>query len=54
MCDKKSIREPEHGRFRDKDNPELPALPKSTEQLMDEFNKLRKGTYMAFQEDYLR
>jgi hypothetical protein len=44
MCDKKSILEP----------PRESSLPKSAEQLMDEFNKLRKGTYMAFQEDYLR
>ena len=31
------------------------ALPKSAEQLMEEYNNLhKKGTYMAFQEDYIR
>jgi len=44
MCDKKSIREP----------PQT-SLPKSAEQLMEEFNNLnKKGTYNAFLEDYVR
>jgi hypothetical protein len=31
------------------------ALPKSAEQLMEEFNNLNKtGTYNAFLEDYVR
>jgi hypothetical protein len=54
MCDKKSIREIKIlGRPEPVERIES-SLTKSAEQLMDEFNKLRKGTYMAFQEDYLR
>jgi len=44
MCDKCAYREP----------PQT-SLPKSAEQLMEEFNNLHKtGTYNAFLEDYVR
>ena len=44
MCDKSAYREPPRT-----------ALPKSAEQLMEEFNNLHKtGTYNAFLEDYVR
>jgi len=45
MCDKKSIREP----------PKETVLPRTAEQLMEEYNNLhKKGTYNAFLEDYVR
>jgi hypothetical protein len=55
MCDKKSIREIKIlGRPEPVKSVE-PTLPKSAEQLMEEYNNLhKKGTYMAFQEDYIR
>jgi len=55
MCDKKSIREIKIlGRPEPVKSVE-PTLPKSAEQLMEEFNNLHKtGTYNAFLEDYVR